>query len=139
MTCETETYYGNENETYYVDQFGRIWLVQSVDFSEARDAELQSELPSGLIEVNGGDLELSDNVFELTEVAEEEVTKQAKEDAEIFVDEWNEDLNPTQTDWDAEGFQNCQFSFHTQDQKTYDQAWNLYQSALAAETKRLCK
>lgn len=141
MEFTNETFYGNENETYYVDQFSRVWLVQSVDFSEAKEAQLQSSLPEGLEELSfsiTSDIELTDNIFELPESAKEEVTKEAKKDAQLFVDEFNEPLNPAETDWDSEGFNNCQFSFHTNDTKTYDESWSLYQSTLVAETKLLC-
>ena len=137
MEITNETFYGNENETFYVDQFGRIWLVQSVDFSESRNAELQTDLPTGLVEVDGSDLELSHNVFELTDEAKTEVIAQAKQDAELFVDEFNEQIDPKTTDWDAVGFGECRFSFHTNDPKTHDEAWELYQTTLVEETGRL--
>lgn len=149
---KTETFYGNDADTFYVDRFGRVWIVASVDwYDDSFKPSLFGNTPNCLASTKtpveeqdysyypDDEPELTDEIFELPESVKEEIIKQAKEDAQMFVDEFHEQLNPAKTDWDAVGFQSCNFSFHTKDQQTYDEAWDLYQSTLVEETGILSK
>lgn len=65
------------------------------------------------------------------------VIEEAKKDAQLFVDEWNEPLDPETTDWDATAWADVQVKLHFNG--SFENLWELYQSTLVAETERLCQ
>lgn len=135
---KNDIFYGNSNETFYIDQFGRIWCVQSVDYTGTIQHELRDKLPADVSKCAGEDLNMPDAVFSLPDAATQEVIKQAQADAMLFVHEFGEAIDRTATDWDAEGFSNCKFGFNIKDfPETYARAWELYGDTLQTETKRL--
>ena len=138
MTLSTETFYGNDTETFYVDQFNRIWLIQSSAMLGNSPIQF-TQLPDGLDEVDFPDAELNDEIFTLPESAKKEILASSEDYAQSFVDEFNEALDPMTTDWDSTAFDDCQrkYTFHLNDQETYGEAWKVFQSALVAETVRL--
>lgn len=71
-----------------------------------------------------------------------EILKQkAREDAKLFFEEFGEELDPASTDWDSVAFQTSfnELAFDTKDalEQCSDRGWEVYQSELVAETKRL--
>lgn len=74
----------------------------------------------------------------LNDTQKTEVTNLAKEAAQMFVEEFNEVLDPESTDWDGEAWADDRkkLSFELTDE-LYSEAWELYQGELVAETERL--
>ncbi len=91
--------------------------------------------------------------------AVEQLKQKAREDAQMFFDEFGHELDPAKSDWDSVAFQ-CSFeelAFETKDaleecsdfrrfipveealerDEFSDRGWEVYQSELVAETKRL--
>lgn len=64
------------------------------------------------------------------------ITAKAQETAQMFVDEFNEALNPAQTDWDAIAWQEDRRHFGI-DWADDGEGWEIYQKALVAQTKKL--
>jgi hypothetical protein len=79
----------------------------------------------------------------LTGRQKEEIKEAAHGTAQMFVDEFNEALDPSKTDWDGTAWQedrsNLSFKDALGNQEIYDEAWTLYQAERVAETERLSK
>jgi hypothetical protein len=58
----------------------------------------------------------------------------AKADAQTFVDEFAEELDPSQTDWDGTAWSLCDLGEY---ENLRDELWGAYQSELIAETRGL--
>lgn len=68
------------------------------------------------------------------------IKAKARETAQMFVDEFNEVLDPATTDWDGTAWQedvsNLPFELSSEQR---DAGWEIYQAELIAETERLCE
>lgn len=65
------------------------------------------------------------------------IVAEAKADAALFVEEFNEALNPAATDWDAEAWALGDAHHAADASESSGDGWELYQSTLIAETLRL--
>lgn len=68
-----------------------------------------------------------------------EIVAAAKATAALFVDEFNEELDPSATDWDATAWEmdSSALSFRDEIDNCWGEAWSAYQTALVVETQRL--
>lgn len=66
----------------------------------------------------------------------ERVEMEATKDAALFVEEFNEPLDSSETDWDSEAWSGVSLNLTDDEQ---DVLWPIYQAKLVAETERLCE
>lgn len=65
-----------------------------------------------------------------------QIENRARRDAALFVAEFGEPLDPSETDWDGSAWALASSEIDGADQ--IENGFELYQSALIAETERLC-
>jgi hypothetical protein len=61
----------------------------------------------------------------------------ARDTARLFVNEFNEPLDPDETDWDATAWCDDLREAGLSEEEA-DKFWDVYQAELVAETERLC-
>jgi hypothetical protein len=66
------------------------------------------------------------------------ITAKAKSDAKLFVEEFNEPLDSSATDWDSEAWGEARRELRLP-RESWNWGWEIYSEALAAETSALCR
>jgi hypothetical protein len=68
-----------------------------------------------------------------------QIEAKAREAAAGFVEEFGEPINPSKTDWDGEAWFNDRLDLGIDDDDDVEAGWPIYQTALVAETRNLCR
>jgi hypothetical protein len=73
----------------------------------------------------------------MTSTQIEAIRVEAKRDAQLFVDEFGEALDPSETDLDGEAWAMADVKRELLSDEDLQRGWEIYQSELVRETKRL--
>ena len=114
------TFYKDEYDFYYVDQFGRVWRIQP----GKSEAELLNILPDEAGEYTEFDVPLSDNVFALPHYAKREVIENAIGVAMFYVKQFCGGIPPSTVflnRWLSDTFDCTTFSFDAQEHRVTEE------------------
>lgn len=123
-------FYANDVETFFVTDAGTTFVIYSADDLGTDDPVKIDALPEDATLIPTSP-DLVARVEQLTTILDK-VVEQAKADAAAFVEEFNEVLDPAETDWDSMAWSQANI-------EGGEHFWDDFQAALIAETERLCE